>query len=67
MLTEALAHTPIPQCYLAQWEAFLCTVNSILFTASALVFAQHLQYVRLADKRFKLVPAKIRSKFTVTK
>lgn len=62
MLTEALTHTPLPQCYLAQWEGFLCTVNSILFTVSAPMFAQHLQNVRPADKRFKLLCAKIRSK-----
>lgn len=58
MLAESLTHTLQSQCYLAQWELFLCTVNSTLFTVRALMFAQDLQYIQSAGKCFQLLHTK---------
>lgn len=62
MFTEPLTHTQRFQFYLAQWEKFLCTVNSTLFTATALMSAQDLQYVQPAGKSFKTIHAKKKKK-----
>lgn len=63
MLTESLTHSSQSQCYLAQWELFLCTVNSTLFTVRALTFAQDLQYIQSAGKCLQLLHTKTIAKF----